>query len=408
MEPTHVSRGDVLVLDGDENQAVACTRDLGRAGLRVVVGERFALPKASFSRFAAARLRYRSPRTDPEGFVRDLASAVGPLVDTGTVLLPMTEATTLAVSNHRSALSAAGYRLVLPAHEDLLAAFSKQMSSAIASSCGLEVPKQVLVTDAMSAIEAYGLHHPVVVKAVTSNKATANGLVLNPRPRYSMDADHTKHLLRQALAEGDSVIVQEFVLGSGVGFFGLYDSGHIERSFAHRRLRDVHPTGSGSSYRESMPVSPELMRAGTAVLDALRWHGAAMVEFRQRPNGQLVFLEVNGRLWNSLALAVAAGAPFPRWLAQLARSEALHPPQGFSAGVRARWILGDVRHLLAVARGRPAGFPGEFPALSETIGGMFRGVGSDHFDNLQADDPLPEFGDWLSAGRKLVRRLVQC
>jgi carbamoylphosphate synthase large subunit len=57
---------------------------------------------------------------------------------------------------------------------------------------------------------------------------------------------------------------------------------------------------------------------GLALLKALKWHGVAMVEFRLRPDGTPVFLEVNGRFWTSLALAVHAGADFPVLLAKLA------------------------------------------------------------------------------------------
>jgi hypothetical protein len=151
-----------------------------------------------------------------------------------------------------------------------------------------------------------------------------------------------------------------------------------------------------------MAVPLELEEAGTRLLDALHWHGAAMVEFKRRPDGRFVFIEVNGRLWGSLALAVAAGATFPRWLAALAHDEPLAPSAPFRAGVRARWLVGDARHLAAVARGRPAGFPGPFPKLSTTLRDMCRGLGSDHFDNLQLHDPLPELGDWLSAARKAL------
>lgn len=391
-----------FVLDGDENQSVACVRDLTHAGFRVAVGDSVALPKASLSRYAARRVRYRSPRTHPDGFISDLLSAVGPVVDTGAVLLPTTESTTLAVSVHREALANAGYRLVLPAHDDLLIAFDKHRSGQLAAACGLVTPRQLFVPDQQTLREVRQLEHPVVIKAVSSNVATSVGLVQSPRPRYALTPDETERQVQALLQSRGSAIVQEFITGQGVGFFALYRHGTQERCFAHRRLRDVHPTGSGSSYRESMAVPPELEEAGTRLLDALHWHGAAMVEFKQRPDGRFVFIEVNGRLWGSLALAVAAGATFPRWLASLAHDEPLAPSAPFRAGVRARWLVGDLRHLAAVARGRPAGFPGPFPKLSTTLRDMCRGLGRDHFDNLQLHDPLPELGDWLSAARKAL------
>jgi predicted ATP-grasp superfamily ATP-dependent carboligase len=398
---------DVLVLDGDENQAVACVRDLSRAGYQVAVGDIFAMPKAALSRHASRRLRYRSPRTDVVGFIADLVAAVGTVVGTGAVLLPATESTTLAVSLNRTHLMNAGYRLVLPDHNDLLTAFDKGLSSRVAESCGLRTPRQVVVHGDAAIAEACTLEHPVVIKAGSSNVMTERGLVVSPRPRYSMSAWETARLVRSLIDAGGSAIVQEFIPGAGVGFFALYRRGILERTFAHRRLRDVHPTGSGSSYRESVTITPELLAAGSSLLDALHWHGAAMVEFKQHPDGSLVFIEVNGRLWNSVSLAVAAGATFPRWLTRLALEEPLKPSPPYTVGVRARWILGDLRHLGAVARGKPEGFPGAFPTLTNTIREMCKGLGTDSYDNLQLADPLPELGDWLSAARKVYRAVTR-
>ena len=397
----------VLVLDGDENQAVACTRDLANAGYRVAVGDIMRLPKAALSRSASARLQYASPRLDATAFAGQLERAVGSIVERGAVLLPMTEATTLAVSTHRDRLAAAGYRMVLPPHDTLLLAFDKRRTSAIADACGIRTPQQVSVDSDEGVARACALEHPVVIKASESNMVTARGVVASPRPQYSTDPARTHAIVTSLRAAGVQTLVQEFIGGAGVGFFGLYRHGVMERAFAHRRLRDVHPTGSGSSYRESIALTPELQRAGSALLDAMHWHGAAMVEFKQRPDGSLVFIEVNGRLWNSLALAVGAGATFPRWLARLACDEPLDPSPPYRVGLRARWIVGDLRHLGAVVRGKPAGFPGEFPTIGATLAGMAGGLGSDLFDNLQWNDPLPELGDWWSVCRKVIRQVTK-
>jgi predicted ATP-grasp superfamily ATP-dependent carboligase len=203
-----------------------------------------------------------------------------------------------------------------------------------------------------------------------------------------------------------SVLVQEFIEGRGVGYFALMRHGEVRAEFAHRRLRDVRPTGSGSSLRESTPADPRIRRAALSLLEALDWHGVAMVEFRQQDDGTPVFLEINGRFWNSLALAVYAGADFPAWVAELADRGDVTAPAPYRPGVRCRWFLGDTRHLIEVFRGRPAGYPGRFPQRLETLGSFLRPVVGTRHDNFMWSDPLPELGDWLDfLGRRLPTAL---
>jgi hypothetical protein len=127
-----------------------------------------------------------------------------------------------------------------------------------------------------------------------------------------------------------------------------------------------------------------------------------MVEFRVRADGTPVFLEVNGRFWNSLALAVYAGADFPALLAQMAEHDDVAAAPAYRSGVRCRWLLGDFRHLLEVWRGKPAGYPGAFPKRLPTLLAFCTPVRLTFHDNFTWRDPLPELGDWLDFA---VRRL---
>jgi predicted ATP-grasp superfamily ATP-dependent carboligase len=170
----------------------------------------------------------------------------------------------------------------------------------------------------------------------------------------------------------------------------------LRAEFAHRRIRDVHPTGSGSAVRISVAPDPQVRSASLAILQALHWHGVAMVEFRQTPGGPPVFMEVNGRFWNSLPLACYAGVDFPALLAQMAETGDIEGPNPFRTGVSCRWLLGDFRHLVEVWRGAPAGYPRPYPGRLRTLLAVMTPVSGTFHDNFQWHDPLPELGDWLS------------
>jgi predicted ATP-grasp superfamily ATP-dependent carboligase len=397
---------DVIVLDGNENQAVAAARSLAAAGHRVVVGASTSWSKAGWSRASAETFRYTSPQQDPEAFIDDLLKCVRRLHQ--PLLLPMTERTTLPISAMRDRLHVAGARTVLPDHEVVLRAFDKRQTLALAESLGIRVPKTVVITSvAVADSIADELPYPVVLKPSNSEELTASGSRSTGPPLYATDPRTFRAAYARISEACKAVLVQEFVEGVGVGYFALMRSGELRAEFAHRRLRDVRPTGSGSSLRVSTAPEPRIRAAALSLLEGLAWHGVAMVEFRQCDDGTPVFLEINGRFWNSLALAIHSGADFPSWIAELADTGDVTPKSPYRVGVRCRWLLGDFRHLVEVLRGPPAGFPGRFPRRVETIASFLRPFGGTRHDNFMWRDPLPELGEWLDFFVRRVPTLVR-
>jgi len=386
---------NVVVLDGNENQAVACVRSLSRAGHRVIVGASSGWSKAGWSRHASESFRYPSPQHDARGFVAGLAATVGRFP--GALVLAMTERTTLPISEQRDTLLSAGARLVLPPHEVLLQAFNKSYTTHLAASLGIAVPKTARLTSTEEARQfANEAEYPIVLKPQTSEEKSADGgLIATGRPLYARSAAELVDAYEALRQRCSIMLAQEYVPGAGSGYFALMRYGEPRVEFAHRRIRDVRPTGSGSSVRESVPLDDRMRNAGLSMLRELRWHGPAMVEFRVRADGTPVFLEINGRFWNSLALAVNAGADFPMRLAEMAEFGDVSSPSNYVGGVRCRWLLGDARHLIEVWRGKPPGYPGEFPGRFTALRDFLTPVPGTFHDNFSLDDPLPEVGDWI-------------
>lgn len=387
----------ILVLDGNENQAVAAVRSLAAAGHDVHVAAETGWSKAGWSRFARSQVRYTAPQRDAGAFIADLVREVDQ--HPGTLVLPMTERTTLPISTERQTLLGAGARLVLPDHTTVLRAFDKTATTRLAESLGIAIPRTAVLCDGPnteSQALAQRLEYPVVLKAATSEEIDRDRRVrATGAPVYARSAAEFASAHAQIAQRAGRVLVQEFVDGAGSGYFALAARGRVRAEFAHRRIRDVRPTGSGSAVRESAPLDARLAGAGRQMLEALGWHGPAMVEFRVRRDGTPVFLEVNGRFWTSLALAIHAGVDFPRLVAELAEHGDVVPVTTYRVGVRCRWLLGDVRHLLGVMRGRPRGYDGPFPSRLRTLRDVLTPVRGMRHDHWRWDDPAPELGDWL-------------
>src|SRR5258708_7709886 len=285
----------VLVLDGNQNQAVACVRSLAKKGHRAFAGNTSSWSKAGWSRSCAGTFVYPSPR-DGNRMIANLAELAGS--EPGTLILPMSDATPLMVSANRDALLQAGAKLVLPAHTDVLRAADKSSMTKLAQSLGLPVPRSWVISSAAEAREqAATFPYPLVLKPRSSEEQGSSGATQSTgRPLYARTAAEFQAGYDSLSKRSSSVLVQEFIPGGGTGYFALMCNGEPRGEFAHRRIRDVHPTGSGSAVRVSVKPDPKLRDASLAILKAFNWHGVAMVEFRRPPNAELAFLEVNGRL----------------------------------------------------------------------------------------------------------------
>jgi predicted ATP-grasp superfamily ATP-dependent carboligase len=198
------------------------------------------------------------------------------------------------------------------------------------------------------------------------------------------------------------LLLQQRIVGPGVGIFLLLWEGAELAVFAHRRIREKPPAGGVSVYRESIPADPMLVARSRALLEQFSWEGVAMVEYKvDDRTGVPYLMEVNGRFWGSLQLAVDAGVDFPRLLVELALGNRPAPVRQYRVGVRSRWWMGEVDHLLARLRRSPTelalppGSPGRIAAVREFLT-CWRP--NDRSEVLRWSDPVPalrELAEWI-------------
>ena len=132
--------------------------------------------------------------------------------------------------------------------------------------------------------------------------------------------------------------------------------------------------------------------------------GVAMVEFRvDNRTREPYLMEVNGRFWGSLQLAIDAGVNFPALLVDLALGRPVKKPV-YEENVILRWWIGDLVRTVRVLKGKPAGYMGQFPsrlsALSEFLGPQPDGTRN---EILRWSDWRPSFVEPISMMRKVFR-----
>lgn len=385
----------VLITDGEQRAALAIVRSLGSAGYRCLVGSTSGRSLAGASRHAQKEIVLPDPGRAPGAY----AATVEAVVRTEGVdlLIPVSEAAIHAVLRARDAIPA---RIPFPELAAFEAICDKARVLEAATAVGISVPRQVEVASADDGVAAR-LSFPIVLKPARSVYTAPDGTRGKAEVSRAADPTELRAMLRAYPRAAYPILAQEVVTGPGIGIFVLLHEGRLIARFAHRRVREKPPSGGVSVLRQSEPMDDDLLRRSLDLLRAFDWSGVAMVEFkRDEASGEVFLMEINGRFWGSLQLAVDAGVDFPKLLADVNLGYPTSPVDEYRF-VRSRWLWGDVDHLLARWRDAGTSWRDRFAAF----GGWVRAFGPGHTEEiLRWTDPHPlarETALWL---RHIVRR----
>jgi predicted ATP-grasp superfamily ATP-dependent carboligase len=311
----------------------------------VVVADQMKRNLASASEYCGDSFTYPSPTADLRGF---LSTVKAECLQRGiSVIFPMTDISMAAVLKHRDEFQT--FQLPFVEFLTFEAVSDKWNLLGVAQRLNITVPQTHYISDSRSLERVYPiLKFPVVLKPYRSMIWT-NGHCNAASVKYAESAGELEATVAQyEYFERNPFLIQEYISGQAHGIFSLYNRGKLVTSFAHRRLRENPPSGGVGVLCESVEKNPEAWRMARTLLDHIGWHGVAMVEFKVTADGTPYLMEVNGRFWGSLQLAIDAGVDFPWLLYQLATGKTVDTVDGYATGVRSRWLLGDLAWLWKV------------------------------------------------------------
>jgi carbamoylphosphate synthase large subunit len=224
-------------------------------------------------------------------------------------------------------------------------AFSKRKTYELAQIIGVPIPETVY-PKCYAELEQIGefIKYPCVIKGlyevggnIVDYASNVNELLHN----YKIICN--KYNLR---TESEMPMIQEYIPGPGCAFFALYVNGECGPTFQHKRIREYPVTGGASSCAESYK-SEILENYGRALLDALKWHGVAMVEFKLNKNGEPILMEINPKFWGSTDLALEAGVDFPKGLLDIYLGKKVEYSNVYIHPLRYHWpFVDDLNHVL--------------------------------------------------------------
>lgn len=377
----------VLVTDAHERSALAAVRSLGARGLEVWAAGASRLDQALYSRYCAGRIICPDPTRSMARFA-DFMLAFARRGRCG-VLLPMSDHTTLFASRYREEL-APHVRTAVPDWQALLLANDKPKLLGFARQMGIDVPATHSPRGRAELEEvARSMRYPCVVKPRKGAGAVAVSYPSSPDELLSVwEAPRRRS---DEVYDYASLIVQEYVPGEVHDVCAMFDRGRPVAVTSERRIK-MFPLSGGRTIVGQMTDQPELKDKAVALLERLRWHGPADVEFKiDSRDGRPKLMEVNARFWGILGLAIEAGIDFPYLAYCIATGQDVRPVSEYKVGLKYRSIFPlELAHVAASGR--------RLRGIRE-----FLDFGADTRCEIQLADPLPLVAEAVSCARKALR-----
>lgn len=292
---------------------------------------------ASRSRSAERRHPLPSLQRSPE----DWLDAVGDAVQGGgyDLVVPGADAELLTLSPERDKL---GAPLAAPEHRTLLEATDKLTLSRRAQGVGISVPAIVEADEAT----VRDWRYPAIVKPRLHER------VADGRPRIEAarvdDAADAALAAERIRASGQRPLIQDAIAGRLLAHTVMAGRDSSVVASVTQLAERTWPLRAGVSARaRTVPAAPGLADSVAHLLDELQWMGLAQLQFIVGPGDEPYLIDLNARLYGSLALAIAAGVNVPALQAdvQLGRRPATRTEA--CGGVRYQWLEGDLRAAMA-------------------------------------------------------------
>ena len=148
----------------------------------------------------------------------------------------------------------------------------------------------------------------------------------------------------------------------------------------------------------------KLLTFSYRLVHTIGFEGIVMVEYKRAANGSTTLMEINGRPWGSIGLAVASGIDYPRYYIDWCLKGSLPPSSVAYKDVTCRRAVGELTHLMNLRKGKAENWPTEYPGFWSTLAKVvipwYPGM---CYDDLSILDPRPglvQLRNWFDVRRK--------
>jgi predicted ATP-grasp superfamily ATP-dependent carboligase len=384
---------DILILDGSHKHSLTSARSLARAGLRVALAEaagqyptEHKIP-AFVSRYCSYGVILPDYVTEPAAYVDAVLAFTR---EHGVkVVMPVGDANITLLAPHREKIAELGAFLAVASDAALEVANDKTRTLEVAAKLDIAYPKSVPINAVEDLSEAEKqFSYPFVLKPTVSWTGNQTSRSVPVEVVNRAEAEVATAGFLQA---GGEVIAQQMATGRKEGVSLFIVGGEVMAHCGCIAHRTTPPLGGVSAMRESYEVPADLLAAAVSLATTIGVEGPSEVEFRRDASGRPLLMEINARLAGTLENAVHSGVNFPLMIWQWGTGQPIEKVTSYRAGVRTRWLAGDLRWLWESVTEK--GRPDSISAASGlwTFGSEF--FRTRHYDFVDPRDMKPAFAE---------------
>jgi len=335
-----------------ERNVLAAIRSLGRKGHKLDIAypvgkansKRLYLEKLLNSRYIRHISYIPDSLITPDSFIAHIIKLLRER--DYDILMPFTSRTFPLISLHNKELKKYT-KLICSDYQTYSKANDKEIIASIAKKLGLPVPKSICPSTIDELKEQIShLEFPVAVKARVNcgmQKGLRYAHNMNELISTYREISHQQSI--KGLKEFNRPLIQEYIPGKIYDALYYYYNGGLIAYFTQCR-KITSPLSGGPGVQNITIKDKKLFDYGKMLLDALNWHGPAMVEVKLDPrDNQYKLLEINPKFWGTLDLSMKCGVNFPEIALDLALYGKLQDEEGydFQEGLEYRWLVPFVK-----------------------------------------------------------------
>lgn len=338
----------VIITDGRWRKTLSAIRALGKCGIDVTALGNSPFDMGIWSKYTNKKLLVPNIKSNAEKFEKRILGYLENCLKSQNdlpVLLPMEEDTLEWIENNQDKLM--GCRYLIPPKKSFYISIDKYKTMVFAKKLGIAIPDTKEFPTAKELITyLYNNKGKYVIKPKRSKGSL--GVI------YIRDIIPDEVIYKNWDKYGELIIQDMLPIEGEIICVGMIYSkaGRLISHFMHKRIYSYPISGGPSTYRISVN-SKELLEESRKLLDALKWQGVAMVEWkRDIRDNDYKLLEINPRFWGGLELAIKCGINFPKLYVDLSYDiEPCFEIKQYKLNVISRWLIpGDILRFLSMKK----------------------------------------------------------